>query len=61
MEETGIPVVVAEDLTCVWRGGGKALEMIVYARRRPVQRRVVGYGQDYPGLSCLSDEVRITL
>ena len=26
MEETGIPVVVAEDpLTCVARGGGKAL------------------------------------
>ena len=29
MEETGIPVVVAEDpLTCVARGGGKALERI---------------------------------
>ena len=29
MEETGIPVIVAEDpLTCVARGGGKALEMI---------------------------------
>ena len=29
MEETGIPVVVADDpLTCVARGGGKALEMI---------------------------------
>ena len=29
MEETGIPVVVAEDpLTCVALGGGKALEMI---------------------------------
>ena len=29
MEETGIPVVVAEDpLTCVARGGGKAREMI---------------------------------
>jgi rod shape-determining protein MreB len=29
MEETGLPVVVAEDpLTCVARGGGKALEMI---------------------------------
>ncbi len=29
MEETGIPVVIAEDpLTCVARGGGKALEMI---------------------------------
>lgn len=29
MEETGIPVVVAEDpLTCVAHGGGKALEMI---------------------------------
>ena len=28
-EETGLPVVVAEDpLTCVARGGGKALEMI---------------------------------
>ena len=28
-EETGIPVVIAEDpLTCVARGGGKALEMI---------------------------------
>ena len=29
MEETGIPVVVAEDpLTCVARGGGRALELI---------------------------------
>ncbi|MFT4925541.1 MAG: rod shape-determining protein MreB [Phenylobacterium sp.] len=29
MEETGIPVIVADDpLTCVARGGGKALEMI---------------------------------
>lgn len=29
MEETGIPVVIADDpLTCVARGGGKALEMI---------------------------------
>jgi rod shape-determining protein MreB len=29
MEETGIPVVVAEDpLTCVARGGGRALEMV---------------------------------
>ncbi|MGO3299470.1 MAG: rod shape-determining protein, partial [Pseudoalteromonas sp.] len=29
MEETGIPVVVADDpLTCVAHGGGKALEMI---------------------------------
>ncbi|BAP58691.1 rod shape-determining protein [Candidatus Tachikawaea gelatinosa] len=29
MEETGIPVIVAEEpLTCVARGGGKALEMI---------------------------------
>jgi rod shape-determining protein MreB len=29
MEETGLPVVVAEDpLTCVARGGGKALEMM---------------------------------
>ena len=29
MEETGLPVVVAEDpLTCVARGGGRALEMI---------------------------------
>jgi rod shape-determining protein MreB len=28
-EETGLPVVIAEDpLTCVARGGGKALEMI---------------------------------
>jgi rod shape-determining protein MreB len=28
-EETGLPVIVAEDpLTCVARGGGKALEMI---------------------------------
>ena len=28
-EETGIPVVIAEEpLTCVARGGGKALEMI---------------------------------
>ena len=29
MEETGIPVIVAEDpLTCVARGGGRALEMV---------------------------------
>ncbi|CAL1329355.1 rod shape-determining protein [Candidatus Providencia siddallii] len=29
MEETGIPVIIAEDpLTCVARGGGKALDMI---------------------------------
>ena len=29
MEETGLPVFVAEDpLTCVARGGGKVLEMI---------------------------------
>ncbi len=29
MEETGLPVIVAEDpLTCVARGGGRALEMI---------------------------------
>ena len=29
MEETGLPVFVAEDpLTCVARGGGKALEII---------------------------------
>ncbi len=29
MEETGIPVIVADDpLTCVARGGGRALEMI---------------------------------
>ena len=29
MEETGIPVVIAEDpLTCVARGGGRALEMV---------------------------------
>ena len=29
MEETGLPVVVAEDpLTCVARGGGKMLELI---------------------------------
>jgi rod shape-determining protein MreB and related proteins len=29
MEETGLPVIVAEDpLTCVVRGGGKALEML---------------------------------
>lgn len=28
-EETGLPVIVAEDpLTCVARGGGKALEMM---------------------------------
>jgi len=28
-EETGLPVIVAEDpLTCVARGGGKALEML---------------------------------
>jgi rod shape-determining protein MreB len=29
MEETGLPVVIAEDpLTCVARGGGRALEMM---------------------------------
>ncbi len=29
MEETGIPVIIAEDpLTCVARGGGRALEMM---------------------------------
>jgi rod shape-determining protein MreB len=29
MEETGLPVLVAEDpLTCVARGGGKALELM---------------------------------
>jgi rod shape-determining protein MreB and related proteins len=29
MEETGLPVLVAEDpLTCVARGGGRVLEMI---------------------------------
>ncbi len=29
MEETGLPVIIAEDpLTCVARGGGKAMEMI---------------------------------
>ena len=29
MEETGLPVMIAEDpLTCVARGSGKALEMI---------------------------------
>ena len=29
MEETGIPVIIADDpLTCVARGGGKALEMV---------------------------------
>jgi len=28
-EETGLPVIIAEDpLTCVARGGGKALEVI---------------------------------
>jgi rod shape-determining protein MreB len=28
MEETGLPVIIAEDpLTCVARGGGRALEM----------------------------------
>jgi len=28
-EETGLPVVIAEDpLTCVARGGGRALEML---------------------------------
>ena len=28
-EETGLPVIVAEDpLTCVARGGGKALEVV---------------------------------
>ena len=29
MEETGVPVIVAEDpLTCVARGGGRALELM---------------------------------
>jgi len=29
MEETGLPVIVAEEpLTCVARGGGKALELV---------------------------------
>jgi len=29
MEETGLPVVIADEpLTCVARGGGRALEMI---------------------------------
>ena len=29
MEETGLPVIIAEDpLTCVARGGGRVLEMI---------------------------------
>jgi len=29
MEETGIPVVIADDpLTCVARGGGRVLEML---------------------------------
>ena len=29
MEETGIPVIIAEDpMTCVARGGGRALEMV---------------------------------
>ena len=58
MEETGISVVVAEDpLTLRWRGGGKALEMIGYARRRPVQRRVIGYRQG-DGLITLPTLIR---
>ena len=29
MEETGLPVIIAEDpLTCVARGGGRALELM---------------------------------
>ena len=29
LEETGLPVIVAEDpLTCVARGGGKAMELM---------------------------------
>jgi rod shape-determining protein MreB len=33
-EQTGLPVVVAEDpLTCVARGGGKAIEMLTKAQR----------------------------
>ena len=29
MEETGLPVIIAEDpLTCVTRGGGRILELI---------------------------------
>ena len=47
MEETGIPVVVAEDpLTCVagarWR---QSAGNDRHARRRPVQRRVIGCRQ----------------
>ncbi|KFC49346.1 hypothetical protein GY12_08935 [Micrococcus luteus] len=35
-QETGLPVIVAEDpLTCVARGGGKALEMMDRPRHGP--------------------------
>ena len=35
VEETGLPAIIAEDpLTCVARGGGRALEMIDETRRR---------------------------
>ena len=34
MEETGLPVIIAEDpLTCVARGGGTALEMVYSSGR----------------------------
>lgn len=39
MEETGLPVVVAEDpLTCVARGGGRALEMMSISNPSFLQR-----------------------
>ncbi len=39
MEETGLPVVVAEDpLTCVARGGGRALELMKLSRHDFVSR-----------------------
>ena len=39
-EETGLPVLVADDpLTCVARGGGKALEMM--------DDRIFEFAQDY--------------
>ena len=38
-EETGLPVIVAEDpLTCVARGGGEALEMLKYLSGEFLQR-----------------------
>ncbi len=43
MEETGLPVVIAEDpLTCVARGGGRILELQDAGRARKLRPRVTG-------------------